>query len=195
MQAAGFVLVGGRSSRMGRDKALLEWNAHPLVEEVARKVQSVAGNVALVGPVERYGRLGFECLADLRPGLGPLAGIEAALASGRAGMNLVVACDLPGVERAWLERLVREVEETGVKCIVTRDIKGTVHPLCGVYRSECLPVVRRALDEGCLRMQDITQELQTAIADLNSALLNVNTPQEWMAWQRERAAVTAGHAD
>ena len=194
MQAAGFVLVGGRSWRMGRDKALLEWGSHALVEEVASKVRSVAGNVALVGPPERYGALGMECLPDLRPGLGPLAGIEAALASGRAELNLIAACDLPGIESAWLGSLLRVAEESGAGCVVVRDVEGVVQPLCGVYRGECLGVVRRALDERRLRLQDMTQELEAAMVDIGKSLMNVNTPQDWTAWQRGSAAATR-HGD
>jgi molybdenum cofactor guanylyltransferase len=179
---------------MGRDKALLEWNAHSLVEEVAGKVRSVAGNVALVGPVERYGALGFRCVPDLRPGLGPLAGIEAALASGRAGANLIVACDLPGVESAWLERLMRETEASGTKSAVIRDGGGVVQPLCGVYTGACLPVIRRALDEGRLSVQEVSEELQARMVEIEEALANVNTPEDWHAWRRGRAAMTTSHA-
>ena len=169
---------------MGRDKALLRWNSHALAEDVARKVRSVAGNVALVGKPERYGALGLECLPDLRPGLGPLAGIEAALASGRAELNLIAACDMPGLQTVWLRVLVRQASEMGARCVVIRDGHGVVHPLCGVYRGDCLPVVQRALDEQRLRVQDVTAELRAAIVEIESSLLNLNTPQDWAAWQR-----------
>jgi molybdenum cofactor guanylyltransferase len=194
MQAAGFVLVGGRSARMGRDKALLRWDSHALVEEVAAKVRSVAGNVALVGPPERYRELGFECLPDVRSGLGPLAGIEAALASGRAELNLITACDMPGVEADWLRRLLWEAEETGARCVVTSDVEGQMQPLCGVYRSECLPAIRRALDEHRFRLQSVAGELQAVVLQSGRPLVNLNTPQDWMAWQR-RQAVATGDGD
>ena len=195
MQAAGFVLVGGRSSRMGIDKALLRWNSHALVEDVAAKVRSVAGNVALVGPPERYRELGFDCLPDVRPGLGPLAGIEAALASGRAELNLIAACDLPGIEADWLRRLLRAAEQTAAFCTMARDSEGVMHPLCGVYRSECLRAVRRALDEHRFRLQDVTRELQAAVVEIESPLMNLNTPQDWVRWQSRRAVVAAGDGD
>jgi molybdenum cofactor guanylyltransferase len=195
MQAAGFVLVGGRSSRMGRDKALLQWNAHALVEEVAEKVGSVAGNVTLVGAPERYRGLGLACLPDIRRGKGPLAGIETALASGRAEWNLIAACDLPGMKAAWLGRLLRNAEESSASCVVLRDGNGVVHPLCGVYRAACLPAIRRALDENCLRLQSVTEELGAEMLDVESTLVNVNTPQDWIRWQRSAGAAGASHGD
>ena len=83
MLVAGFVLVGGRSLRMGRDKARLPINSHLLVEDVAAKVGFVSQSVALVGELQHYRDVPFDFVNDLRPSLGPLAGIEAALASGR----------------------------------------------------------------------------------------------------------------
>lgn len=183
MQAAGLVLVGGRSSRMGQDKALLQWNSHLLVEEVAARVRDVAGNVALVGAPERYRELGFECVPDLRPGLGPLAGIEAALASGRGELNLIVACDMPGIETRWLRTLLECAEQSVALCTVLRDSAGIVHPLCAVYRRACLPSVRRFLDAHRLRAQDAIRELDAAIVEVDAELRNVNTREEWDAWR------------
>src|SRR4051794_11037884 len=105
MQAAGFVLVGGHSSRMGCDKALLPLKSGLLIQEVTAKVTAAAGTVALVGEPERYRDLGLDCLPDLRSGMGPLAGIEAALESGRGELNLIVACDMPSLDTDWLCRL------------------------------------------------------------------------------------------
>jgi len=169
---------------MGRDKALLDWNSHTLVEDVAEKVRSVAGNVGLVGPVERYGALELQCLPDIRPGMGPLAGIETAIESGRGELNLIVACDLPGLETAWLHGLLRRAEETETSCVVLRDGRGDVQPLCGVYRRECLPSIRRALDEDRLRMLDVVAELKASFFDIERPLENLNTPEDVLAWQR-----------
>jgi molybdenum cofactor guanylyltransferase len=83
MQTAGFVLVGGDSSRMGRDKALLPLKSGLLIHELAGKVADASGTAALIGEPARYRHLEIDCLADLRPGMGPLAGIETALESGR----------------------------------------------------------------------------------------------------------------
>jgi molybdopterin-guanine dinucleotide biosynthesis protein A len=90
---AGFVLVGGNSSRMGRDKARLPFHGTTLVEHVASTVADAAGSVTLVGAPERYASLGFPMLVDSRTGAGPLAGIHTALASSPAAWNLIVACD------------------------------------------------------------------------------------------------------
>ena len=184
MRAAGFVLVGGESSRMGRDKALLAWGSHVLVEEVAATVQNVAGTAALVGPPERYRALKYACIPDVRRGLGPLAGIEAALESGRGELNLIVACDMPGLSEATLRRLIDSARDSGALCTAIRDSAGKVHPLCAVYRSECMAAVRRALDARRLRALDLLADLNAAILENDAPLANVNTPQEWAQWRR-----------
>jgi len=178
---------------MGRDKALLRCNSRPLVEDVAVKAASIAGSVTLIGRPERYSDLGFDCLPDLRSGLGPLAGIEAALDSGRGELNLVLACDMPGLERDWLSRLLSQARRTNALCLACRDESGMLHPLCAVYRSACLPFVRRALDARRLKLLDLLGELDAASLEIPHKISNLNTPREWAAWQHVGKA--AGAAD
>lgn len=182
MLVAGFVLVGGRSSRMGHDKARLPMNSHLLVEDVAAKVGFVSQSVALVGELQKYPDLSFDFVNDLRPSLGPLAGIESALASGRGELNLILACDMPNLRVEWLQDLVTRAVEINSDCVVCRDSGGTIHPLCGVWRQRCLPRVSIALDRGRLRALDLVQELKTVYLTVGEFIHNVNTPDEWKAW-------------
>lgn len=186
MLAAGFVLVGGQSSRMGRDKARLPIGAGLLVEEIAAKVANAASRVTLVGPPERYGDLPFECLADLRPHLGPLAGIETALAAGYGELNLIAGCDMPDLAPEWLEEMIFAANRSSALCVVTRDAAGKIHPLCAVYRSECLPLVRRALDHGQLKLLALLKELRAVEMQTSAVIANLNTPQQ-LAAHGERA--------
>ncbi|HEX4810283.1 MAG TPA: molybdenum cofactor guanylyltransferase [Bryobacteraceae bacterium] len=184
MRRAGFVLVGGRSSRMGRDKALLPWKDAPIVEQVAQTVEQAAGNVALIGHPERYRDLNRVCLPDLHPGLGPLSGVETALASGLGHWNLVVACDMPELDAGWLSKLL-EIGETGnLACVAARDESGIVHPLCAVYRTDCLVAVERAIARNSLRAHDLLKDLDAALCDIPGLIPNVNTPEEWTRWQQ-----------
>jgi molybdopterin-guanine dinucleotide biosynthesis protein A len=189
MRVAGFVLVGGRSSRMGRDKARLKVDSSRfLVEVVASNVAEVAGRVTLIGNPEAFGDLPFECVADLRPGLGPLAGLETAFWSSRAEFNIVTSCDMPGIPSADLARLLAVCRQTRSLCALARDANGRKHPLCAVYRSDCLPFVTAALDAGRLRLLDLVEELKAVEVPIDSVLSNLNTPEEWAAWQAAQLA-------
>jgi len=169
---------------MGRDKALLPLKSGLLIEEVTAKVTAAAGTLALIGEPERYRHLGLDCLADLRSGMGPLAGIEAALESGRGALNLIVACDMPGLETDWLCRLLRKARESDALCVASAERSGIVHPLCAVYRSNCLPVVRKALDAGRLKLLDLLGELDASALEISTEVWNINTPQQWTAWEQ-----------
>lgn len=183
MRLAGFVLVGGNSARMGRDKARLPIESHLLIEDVAAKVACITKNVALIGGADRYTELPFENFPDLRTGKGPLAGVEAALSTNRGDLNLIVACDMPGLHVAWLGKLAARALETKSSCIICEDEQGVVHPLCGLWKLAALPVVEAALDRGQLRMSDLLQELCAERVQIDSIIRNVNTPEEWETWQ------------
>lgn len=183
MNAAGFVLVGGNSSRMGSDKALLPWRSRRLVEEVADGVRAAAGNVSLLGPPERYRMLPYRCLPDLRLNSGPMAGIEAALADQRTDFNLIVACDMPGIDPTHLGILLEQARRSKSLCVATKDPCGTVHPLCAVYRSACLPVIKSKLDSGSLKLMDLLTALDAEYLISETTVYNVNTPGEWLRCQ------------
>lgn len=182
MDTAGFVLAGGRSSRMGRDKALLELDGETLVERAARRVLAAAGRVAVVGNSERHARFGWPVVADLRAGDGPLAGIEAALASPYAAeWNLVVACDMPSLAPDLLERLIAEARLRRPDCVTAYTVAHGVEPLCAVYGRGFLAVARRALDAGRRKVRDAFEGLDVIHLETGNeaAVANVNTPADW----------------
>ena len=183
MRVAGFVLVGGRSSRMGQDKARLKVGSRYLVEVVAQAVAAVTASPTLIGDPAAFSDLPLECLPDLRPGLGPLGGLEAALASNRGELNLVLGCDMPDIQPNDLKRLLTVAAETGALCAVAVDAESRRHPLCAVYHRNALPFVRAALDTRRLRLLDLVEELKAVEVHIHSALSNLNTPEQWVAWQ------------
>jgi molybdenum cofactor guanylyltransferase len=179
MRAAGFVLVGGNSTRMGQDKAFLPWRSTILVKHVADKVRCAAGTVTLIGQPQRYEMLGLPCLPDLHPGNGPLAGIEAALESNQGEFNLILACDTPELSTSHLKQLLSTAAGSSSRCVVTKDDAGGVHPLCAVYRSDCLPAVRRCVEEGRLQVTRFVEEIGAHYITTAVRIHNLNTPEEW----------------
>ena len=185
MRVAGFVLTGGRSSRMGREKALLPMGSEPLISKIAGIVQSVADPVTLVGKPESFQGIPWTCIPDLRPNAGPLAGIETALSCSAANLNLIVGCDMPGLEEGVLTRLIDRASRSTAPCVLACDPDGRQHPLLAVYRLQCLPAIRAALDAGRMKLMCFTQEAGAEILYLENAVANVNTPDDWARWQRD----------
>src|SRR4051794_39386485 len=176
MQAAGFVLAGGNSSRMGRDKALLPGLFRYVVDDIAASLKAATGNVTLIGDPVRYQELGYPCLPDLRPGMGPLSGLEAALLSTISNLNLVIGCDMPAIDTSHLRFLLNRAQASKSNCLVTRDITGKVHPLCAVYKNECLPVIQCRLDAKRLSLMGLLEELATEYVSVEWTVENINTP-------------------
>ncbi|MBV9035651.1 MAG: molybdenum cofactor guanylyltransferase [Acidobacteriaceae bacterium] len=184
MRAAGFVLVGGMSTRMGQDKALLHWRSQPLVERIAATVAAVTETVTLIGSPERYVNLKIPCLPDTRHQLGPLAGIEAALETRQAEWNLIVGCDMPGVSREVLSCLLDRAGQINGLCVAAQDLTEQIQPLCAVYHRRCLPVIKKSLDEGRLKLMRILEDLRAEYVPVETKLTNINTPEDWLQWQQ-----------
>ena len=181
MSQSGFVLAGGRSTRMGTDKALLPFRGATLAGYIASQVREAAGSATLIGDPARYAALGYPVVADAVPECGPLGGIVTALQMTQAQWNLIVACDMPRVSAAFLSRLLVAAEQAGAACFVPLGPSGRPEPLCAVYHRDCLPGLHRALKSNLLKMQIVLETLRPRYAPPGEleALANVNTPREW----------------
>ncbi|HYG82174.1 MAG TPA: NTP transferase domain-containing protein, partial [Pyrinomonadaceae bacterium] len=130
----GFILVGGRSSRMGRDKARLTLGGLDFVGRIRDALAALTARVTLVGPAERcaaWPRL--PSVPDFYVEWGALGGLHAAAAAARAEWAVVVACDLPFVTGELFVRLASLRENFDAVVPVQRD--GRRQPLCALYRA------------------------------------------------------------
>ncbi len=182
MFSAGFVLAGGGSSRMGRDKALLPFAGGVLLEHVAREVEAAAGSLTLLGDPALYGHLGWPVWPDLVPGCGPMGALYTALSRTEADWNLFVACDMPDVRREDLALLLAQAGAWETDCVAPVTEENRSHPLCAAYHRRVLPAVTRALSDNHLKMQDLLAAVQTVFTRAIGPehLTNVNTPEEWL---------------
>ena len=178
------MLVGGRSSRMGRDKALLPFRGCPLAKWVAAAVAQSAGAATLVGSPELYSGVGFPVISDLFPGEGPLGGILTALRHSTAEWNLIVACDMPEIHAALLVRLLDAARQSEADALLPVTEEGRPQPLCAVYRRTSLTPFETAFSAG-------TRKVTAALAGIRCVRLpveevsqfqNVNTPEDWAAY-------------
>lgn len=141
-----FVLAGGRSSRMGRDKAFLEFEGQSLLARALRLAQSVASEVRIVGPVSKFAAFGC-VVEDTFPDRGPLGGIHAALSSSLTDLNLILAVDMPFLTTAFLAYLRDRARSSDAVVIIPRTHDGW-QPLCAIYRRHFATVAQAALNSG-----------------------------------------------
>ncbi len=180
MSAAGFVLVGGRSTRMGCDKALLRIGNQTFLERTAETVAAATGKVTLIGPPERYPDIKYPIIPDCLESRGPLCGLLTALDNTDADWNLVLACDLPAIHIEFLKNLLHAAESSDAEVVVPQT-SGRIEPLCAAYHRSIRDKVAAALTRNDLRMQDFVSTLRTKIVPVDDAavLKNVNTPEDY----------------
>ncbi len=157
-QLEGFVLVGGQSSRIGRDKALLEIDGKPLLTRATDLLIPLVTSITFVGDPEKYSGFGFRTLPDRWPGAGPLGAIATALAAACEPQAVVIACDLPYLTEDWLVWLFTHAANSPADIVVPETSRG-LEPLCAVYRSTCAQVFASALDRGVRKVTDAFTDL------------------------------------
>lgn len=186
MAGAAYVLTGGQSTRMGRDKALLPYRGATLVQWIAAQALEACSSVTLVGAPERYTHLGLPCLPELYPGCGPLSGIEAALRHSGGGWSLIVACDMPQLTPELFREMFACAEESSADIVAAEPRGGRPEPLCSVWNHRALPAVQAALAAGRYAVHGLFSELQVLHHPIDSEMLtrNVNSPEDWLECSR-----------
>jgi molybdopterin-guanine dinucleotide biosynthesis protein A len=189
-----FVLAGGKSTRMGADKAFLDFDGRTLLDHALDRVREVSARVCIVGDPKKFGNYG-ETLQDRYPNCGPLGGIEAALASTATELNLVLGVDLPLIEVAFLKHLLSRARATRATVTVPR-AAGGLQPLCAVYAKDFAAVASASLQSGQNKIDPLFTTVQTYILSEEELtregfsahmFSNLNTPQDLeqaRAWQR-----------
>jgi molybdopterin-guanine dinucleotide biosynthesis protein A len=135
--ASGFILAGGQSVRLGRDKATLEWHGRHLLDHMVELLSGVCNSVQIVGRGN---------LPDLTPGLGPIGGILTALASSTTDLNLIVAVDLPLLTSSFLKYLKARSESSSRDLVVCKIASG--FPLCWGARRNLRPGIDAYIASG-----------------------------------------------
>ena len=161
----GIVLAGGKSRRLGADKALLSFDGVPLLQTVVQRVAEVCPRVIVaVDHPGRYRRLALSAtfVADASPGLGPLAGLQAGLRACGTPHALVVACDLPFLNVELLRHMA--ALPRAYQALVPRS-GGRDHPLHAVYARSCLAEVDALLATGGGSMRQLLDRLDVQRLD------------------------------
>lgn len=184
--AIGFVVAGGLSTRMGRDKALLPWDGATLLDHALARLGAVCAEVRILcGPAPRYQDRGRPLVLDAAPGTGPLGALAAALTSASGHAALLLGVDLPLVTVPLLAALLAADGDA----VVPVGPRGP-EPLCALYRAACLGPVRRRLAASDLKMTSFWPDVRVrrlegaalaALGDPQRLFRNVNAPADYEA--------------
>lgn len=183
---SGVVLAGGRSSRLGRNKAFLDFAGQPLIARMAAMLRPLVREVIIVAnEPEPYRPYADRVVADVLPGLGPLGGIYAGLLAAGGRAALFAGCDLPFVPAALFERLGREVGEADAAVPFAN---GEYEPLVAAYSRACLPAVEEAMVAGRrrvvsfyagVRLAVLAEQEVRAFGDPKTLFFNINSEDDY----------------
>ena len=184
MSVSAAIMAGGKSKRMGQDKAWIELDGEPLIRRVANVLAQVADEVIVVANEPKYATLGLRVVPDRFPDGGALGGIATGVSAATHDRVLVAACDMPFLSaEVWRVLLDHRYEAD----VVIPKIGGEFETLHALYTKACVAPMERALAAGKMRVisffdevrvQPIEErELRIADPTLRS-FTNVNTPEE-----------------
>ncbi len=184
--ASGFVLAGGKSTRMGTDKAFLTFRGSTLLEHALQLARCVTGNVAIVGAPDKFAAFA-PVIEDIFPGCGPLGGIHAALRSSLSDLNLILAVDMPLISAAFLRHLLERAAKSPNSLVTLPHGPQGWQPLCAVYRRDFAEVAEKSLRSGRYKIdalfdkgwtQAIGEEELQAAGFSPRMFHNLNTPHD-----------------
>jgi len=192
------IQAGGKSSRMGQDKAVLELGGLSMIQRVVLQVSELADDVFVVSnEPQGLQNLGFPIFADLLPVRGALSGFYTAFASAKTEFVAMLACDMPFASNAIFARCFEIMIETGVDVVMPKSGDALFEPLHAIYRCEpCKQAVLKAVNQGQRRLISWLEDVKVAYLEFDEckrldssglAFFNLNNRDDF-----EKAVVLIG---
>lgn len=181
MKTTGIILAGGKSSRVGQNKALLELAGKKIIEIIYGKIRNSFCEILVISNTPQdYEFLGLKTYKDTFPGLGPLAGIHSGLLNSSTERNFIISCDLPLISTEAVE-YIRDYKSD--KAAVIYKMGDYLQFLCGIYTKKCLTPIEDALISKSLKLRDfvikIDAEKIKADRFSDEIFFNLNTIEDY----------------
>lgn len=180
------VLAGGKSSRMGKNKALLPLDGKLVIERITDEMKQLNGSLLVISnQYEPFAFLGLPIYSDRFVDKGPLAGIESALFHSPTGYVSIAACDTPFISANVYRYL--QSQANGKQAVIPF-YNGRMHPLSGIYHTAISQQLRHSIEHGELKLQKVLDKIDyklvTSFSNIDSAELerhffNMNHPEEY----------------
>ena len=189
----GVVLAGGRSLRMGEDKAFLQIDGIPIIKRICSLFLTLFKEVIIVtNRKEKFLQIGVSVYDDLVPGLGALGGLYTALTLASFPFSFVVACDMPFLNKDVIDYLIQR--KNSYDLIIPRTPDG-LQPLHAIYSKKCVEPIQSLLLQRKMRIIDLFPLVRLEIVDskeFNSldpdyeSFININTPEDLTLYTTKR---------
>lgn len=179
MQVTGIILAGGKSSRMGSDKGLIEVDGTPMVGHVIKIISPLCDQLLISTANPEYNQFGIPTITDVFHGIGPISGLYSCLKESHNQLNLCIPCDVPQMKPEILRFLVSQALDYPDNCIVP--VTNFPEPLVAVYPISVISSIGELIAAGTNRMTEIFNIFPTRFISMTesgfdqSSFKNVNT--------------------
>lgn len=186
----GVILAGGKSSRMGKDKALLDLNGKSFIQHIAEELQKVFTKVIIVSDHSKpYKFLDLPMYEDIFKGCGPLAGIHSAFIHSNSDRIFVVSTDMPLINTSTIQHLL---DCSSIGDVIIYSIRNTIQPLFGIYNRNCFSLLENHLIRKQYSVVKFIQSIHSNIIpgssvlrfDISQVLININTTEDYNSIDR-----------
>lgn len=179
MNVTAILLAGGKSSRMGNDKGLIEINGIPMISYLVDMLDEMNIPVIISTSNSNYGIFKKPLFSDIIPEKGPLGGIYTGLNHSLTDKNIVLSCDSPFITKEVIEQLLQFEQDAE---IIYSSCSGIDYPLTGIYSRTLLPKIQYSLDNNQLRLKDfiLHQKGEKIVFEkkFESCFINFNTQED-----------------
>jgi molybdopterin-guanine dinucleotide biosynthesis protein A len=187
----GIILAGGKSSRIGTNKAFLKVGKKTMIEEIVDKFKNIFREIIIItNEVKRFDLLEVEVIPDIIPSKGPLGGIYTGLVKSDNFLNFVIACDMPFLNQILVNYMLKA--SSGYDVIVGY-YNDRFQPLCAIYSKNCIKPIENQLQKSNLkiteffkyvRVKTITEAEIRKLDPQGLIFSNINTPEDYISLMR-----------
>jgi molybdopterin-guanine dinucleotide biosynthesis protein A len=185
-QLTGIILSGGKSSRMGLEKGLVDFRGKPLITYAIEALKPIADTLIISANnrLDEYGQYGYEIFQDEIKEVGPIGGLYTVLKNSKTEINLVLSCDMPFVTTELLEYLFRNMQQNDVVVAVRDEV--SLEPLCGCYSRNMVNALEQQIAAGNYKLRDLFGKVKFKALKIDASLpfykdnlfYNVNRPED-----------------
>lgn len=177
------VLAGGKSSRMGQNKALMEWESKRFIDRICEEMSGFSQVLISAASKGDYEYLGLPVVYDEHKDIGPMEGIYQILQNTSEEYVFICAADMPFIKKELVEYMAEFISsDYDCYCLVDED---HIHPLCAIYSKKMLDVIKEQIESGNYRLLNVLRAVRTKYISLEKSCFdkrvvrNINTRQEY----------------
>lgn len=182
MALTGIILAGGKSSRMGQDKALFGYQGKRMIDYTLELLKPICSEILISTNQSGYEQFGVKLIADRYKNCGPLGGLHATLSKSSHGWNIVVSCDTPFLNHHLFNRLLNHRDQ--VKAVIPTH-KAGVEPMAGLYHRSLANFFEAKINAKEFKLQKILKEVPVCFLNVDDLLekkpdlfYNFNSPSD-----------------